>query len=190
MHDGWQYLMLMRHGHSFANAAIKKGSDSHFYSISGSDDRIELDELGKLEASKMSRVLSRLFRTEKPLTKIWTSSYVRVTQTADIIVGTLKYPVERYVDRRLAREATESSGTFHTEASKSCTLKRTRSSSNKGACIIDHRRERTTLTFSPEWMNSSIRKLRHLGLTFFLLPIRSYFWHCNAVSRISRTRMS
>jgi len=105
MHDGWQYLMLMRHGHSFANAAIKKGSDSHFYSISGSDDRIELDELGKLEASKMSRVLSRLFRTDKPLTKIWTSSYVRVTQTADIIVGTLKYPVERCVDRRLAKRS-------------------------------------------------------------------------------------
>ena len=105
MHDGWQYLTLMRHGHSFANAAIKKGSDSHFYSISGSDDRIELDELGKLEASKMSRVLSRLFRANKPLTKIWTSSYVRVTQTADIISGTLKYPIERSIDQRLAKRS-------------------------------------------------------------------------------------
>lgn len=105
MHDGWQYLVLMRHGHSFANAAIKQGGDSHFYSITGSDDRVELDEVGKLEMACAAGVLSGLFPSQHALANIWTSSFRRVTQSEQIISAKLGYQPRCDQDPRLAKRS-------------------------------------------------------------------------------------
>lgn len=105
MHDGWQYLALMRHGHSYANAAIKKGTDSHYYSVSGSDQSVELDERGRQEAAYSADLLAELFPRTRPLSRVWTSSFRRVTQSAETVAAKLNYPVEMSIDARLAKRS-------------------------------------------------------------------------------------
>jgi broad specificity phosphatase PhoE len=105
MQDGWQYFVLMRHGHSYANAAVKNGSDSHYYSVSGSDETVELNDQGKREVAFAAGLLAKLFPSGNPIATIWTSSFRRVTQSADMVRKELGYPIARTMDARLDKRS-------------------------------------------------------------------------------------
>jgi probable phosphoglycerate mutase len=105
MHDGWQYLALMRHGHSYANAAIKQGADSQYYSVSGSDQDVEIDARGRVEVACAAKTLASLFPSAHPISAIWTSPFKRVMQSADTVLTALGYPLSRSADARLSKRS-------------------------------------------------------------------------------------
>ena len=98
-----QYLVLVRHGESFANKALALSGCGLYYASSGSDLEIGLTDNGHAQSSEVGQLISRLFPAHRPLKKIWTSQFLRTRQTAHNIRQCLHYDAEHTSDDRLAK---------------------------------------------------------------------------------------
>ncbi len=101
-----QHLVLVRHGQSAANAALKSETDALYYydhSNSSSDREVPLTALGVRQVSECGSRLARVFPPEAPLQRILLSPYWRIRQTVDGIVHELAYKPEQAEDERLSK---------------------------------------------------------------------------------------
>jgi broad specificity phosphatase PhoE len=105
-HNNWQYLVLMRHGRTPANKAVVEETDSHFYSVSGSDETIKLDGTGELQTTWVGRLLAMLFPApHRRIHRIHASGFRRVTQSAERVSAELGYTPVISTDRRLNKRS-------------------------------------------------------------------------------------
>jgi probable phosphoglycerate mutase len=98
-----QYIILVRHGESFANKALVLSGCGLYYADSGSDLEIGLTDRGHTQSSEVGRLIARLFPAHRPLKRVWTSHFRRTRQSADSIVDCLCYETERMSDVRLSK---------------------------------------------------------------------------------------
>lgn len=103
--DEAQYLALVRHGESFANVEIAKASDGLYYAISGSDRDIGITPNGELDCSRAGRILSRLFPSSFPISRVWNSEFRRIWQSTARIREFLPYRLETVIDKRLNKRS-------------------------------------------------------------------------------------
>jgi broad specificity phosphatase PhoE len=100
-----QFLLLVRHGQSQANAAIESGTDELYYDIAGSDREVALTQLGVSQALEAGHKLSRFLSNRGPITRAWLSPFRRIRETVDLIESTLGYKTPRREDERLAKRS-------------------------------------------------------------------------------------
>lgn len=98
--DEPQYLVLIRHGKTFANVEIEKNTSGLYYAICGSDKTVGITTQGELDCLRAGMILARLFPMTFPLKRVWLSEFLRIWQSADTICGCIPYPIERVVDKR------------------------------------------------------------------------------------------
>lgn len=100
-----QFLLLVRHGESQANAAIAAGTDELYYNVPGSDREVALTELGMTQALEAGHKLSRFLSLRGQISKIWLSPFRRIRQTIDQIESALGYKTARKEDERLSKRS-------------------------------------------------------------------------------------
>ncbi len=99
------YLVVVRHGESFANVTLKEESDGLHYSLAGSDASIGLTERGKQQASTAAQRLRSLFPRSLRFKRVYQNRFERVRQTASILLQYLRYPTEICEDVRLEKRS-------------------------------------------------------------------------------------
>lgn len=99
--DRPQYLVVLRHGESEANASLSTVGDGLRYSISGSDPAVRCTARGVAQGQAAGRLLSVLFPLDRPLKRIYETKFIRVIQTVEAATSELGYQPERRVDARL-----------------------------------------------------------------------------------------
>lgn len=99
-----QYLVLVRHGESEANAALAVTDDRLYYQVPGTDLHVPLTEKGREQALMCGKILARWF-ADKPFARAWVSPFRRVQDTLTAIEQTLGYTLPRLLDERLAKRA-------------------------------------------------------------------------------------
>jgi broad specificity phosphatase PhoE len=100
-------LVVIRHGESLGNAAAARAyaEDAEVIDAGARDADVELSEIGREQAEALGRGLQPLLADDLP-TLLWSSTYVRARQTAELslAVAGVKAPVrvdERLRDREL-----------------------------------------------------------------------------------------
>jgi len=102
----WQYILLMRHGRTRANEVVVEETNSHFYSVSGSDQEIELDSKGELQTTWIGMLLALLFPASlRPITRICASKFRRVAQSTERVTAELGYVPAVSTDDRLSKRS-------------------------------------------------------------------------------------
>lgn len=96
-----QFLVLVRHGESEANANLARTTNELYYSLSGSDPAIALTKTGHVQAAQAGKLLSQRFSGADRFHQLFCTHFARVQQTVDAIVSALSYELERTNDARL-----------------------------------------------------------------------------------------
>ncbi|MBI1270495.1 hypothetical protein GC174_08685 [bacterium] len=76
-----KYVVLVRHGESTANVALKENKNPWFYSLTGSDRQVDLTETGRLEAIKSANLIKAL---DIQFKQLYVSEFKRVQATAKV----------------------------------------------------------------------------------------------------------
>ena len=100
-------LVVIRHGESLGNAAAARAyaEDAEVIDVGARDADVELSDVGREQAAALGRGLAPLLGDDVP-TLLWSSTYVRARQTAELslVAAGLEAPVrldERLRDREL-----------------------------------------------------------------------------------------
>lgn len=100
-----KYLVVARHGQSFANRRLKKEKDGIKYSLAGSDASIGLTARGKNQARNSGSALQRLFFAERRFRRMYVNRFERVRQSGSLIRSRFDYSVECFEDKRLEKRS-------------------------------------------------------------------------------------
>ncbi len=109
MREQEEFVVLVRHEQSEANAALEVSSNRLHYSVCGSDLMLGLTAHGDERSTILGQQLGRRFPAEQPLIAAISSKYLRAIRTRDRIVAALPYQVKLQTDIRLNKR---SYGTF------------------------------------------------------------------------------
>lgn len=86
-----KYLVVARHGESFANRRLRKDRDGIKYSLAGSDASIGLTPRGKRQAINTGKRLNKLFAGARRFRCVTANRFERVRQTASLIAEYFDY---------------------------------------------------------------------------------------------------
>lgn len=100
-----KYLVVARHGQSFANRRLQKEKNGIKYSLAGSDTSIGLTARGKNQARNSGAALQRLFSAERRFRRMYVNRFERVRQSGNLIRSRFDYPVECFEDKRLEKRS-------------------------------------------------------------------------------------
>ena len=95
-------LVLIRHGESLGNAAAARAydEDAEVIDAGARDADVELSTIGREQAEALGRGLQPLLADGLP-TLMWSSTYVRARQTAELSLGAARVEAPVRVDERL-----------------------------------------------------------------------------------------
>ena len=95
-------LVVIRHGESLGNAAAARAyaEDAEVIDIGARDADVELSEVGREQATALGRGLGPLLADEVP-TLVWSSTYVRARQTAELGLAAAGAEAPVRLDERL-----------------------------------------------------------------------------------------
>ncbi len=102
---GRQYLVLVRHGQSEANASLTQTPNALYYSTSGSDPAIALTPTGQRQANELATLVAARFSRARQFDRLYCTDFRRVQQTADAIEQALGYKATRSIDPRLNKRS-------------------------------------------------------------------------------------
>ncbi len=100
-----RYLVVARHGQSFANRRLKKEKNGIKYSLAGSDTSIGLTARGKNQARNSGAALQKLFFGECRFRRMYANRFERVRQSGLLIRSRFDYSVECVEDKRLEKRS-------------------------------------------------------------------------------------
>ncbi len=100
-----KYLVVVRHGESFANRRLRKDKDGIKYSLAGSDASIGLTPRGKRQARNTGKRLGSLFAGKNHFQSVTANRFNRVGQTADLIVENFNYEPSYAEDARVEKRS-------------------------------------------------------------------------------------
>ncbi len=100
-----KYLVVVRHGESFANRRLRKEKDGIKYSLAGSDASIGLTARGKRQARATGKRLNSLFSGESRFRSITANRFDRVSQTAYLIAENFDYGLSYSEDARVEKRS-------------------------------------------------------------------------------------
>jgi len=100
-----QFLAVVRHGLSEANANLAMTACGLFYSRSGSDRSVPLTHEGHRQAREVGKRLARKFPRPQKVAAIYHSRFTRVSDTALAIQNKLPYKVKLIGDERLNKRS-------------------------------------------------------------------------------------
>lgn len=100
-----KYLVVARHGQSFANRRLKKEKNGIKYSLAGSDASIGLTARGKNQARNSGNKLQSLFFGENRFRRMYANRFERVRQTGRLMRSRFDYSVECIEDKRLEKRS-------------------------------------------------------------------------------------
>jgi broad specificity phosphatase PhoE len=100
-----KYLVVARHGQSFANRRLKKEKNGIKYSLAGSDASIGLTARGKNQARNSGNKLQSLFSGENRFRRMYANRFERVRQSGRLMRSRFDYSVECVEDKRLEKRS-------------------------------------------------------------------------------------
>lgn len=100
-----KYLVVARHGQSFANRRLKKEKNGIKYSLAGSDASIGLTARGKNQARNSGNKLQSLFFGENRFRRMYANRFERVRQSGHLMRSRFDYSVECVEDKRLEKRS-------------------------------------------------------------------------------------
>lgn len=100
-----KYLVVARHGQSFANRRLKKEKNGIKYSLAGSDASIGLTARGKNQARNSGNKLQSLFFGENRFRRMYANRFERVRQSGRLMRSRFDYAVECVEDKRLEKRS-------------------------------------------------------------------------------------
>lgn len=100
-----KYLVVARHGESFANRRLRKDKDGIKYSLAGSDASIGLTPRGKRQAINTGKRLNKLFVGKNRFRSITANRFERVRQTASLIAENFDYKPLYIEDARVEKRS-------------------------------------------------------------------------------------
>jgi len=100
-----KYLVVARHGQSFANRRLKKEKNGIKYSLAGSDASIGLTARGKNQARNSGNKLQSLFFGENRFRRMYANRFERVRQSGRLMRSRFDYSVECVEDKRLEKRS-------------------------------------------------------------------------------------
>ena len=95
-------LIVVRHGESEGNVArdAAEAAQVDVIPVDRRDPDVPLSALGQQQAASLGRWLARLPRLQQP-TAVWSSPYLRATQTAQLALNAARLPLPIRLDDRL-----------------------------------------------------------------------------------------
>lgn len=100
-----QFLVVVRHPESEANAGLKTTADGLYYSLCGSDMMVPQTAKGRRQARRLAKRLALMFPPERKLSHVYYSDFLRVRQTLAPINRQLGYDVAQTFDERLRKRS-------------------------------------------------------------------------------------
>lgn len=100
-----KYLVVARHGESFANRRLRKDKDGIKYSLAGSDASIGLTPRGKRQAINSGKWLNKLFVGVRRFRSVTANRFERVRQTASLMIGSFDYEPLYTEDARVEKRS-------------------------------------------------------------------------------------
>ena len=100
-----KYLVVARHGESFANRRLRKDKDGIKYSLAGSDASIGLTPRGKRQAINTGKRLNKLFAGKNRFCSITANRFERVRQTSSLIAANFDYEPVYTEDARVEKRS-------------------------------------------------------------------------------------
>ncbi len=100
-----KYLVVVRHGESFANRRLRKDKDGIKYSLAGSDASIGLTPRGKRQARTRGKTLNSLFSGANRFHSVTANRFERVRQTASLIAECFDYEPLYTEDARVEKRS-------------------------------------------------------------------------------------
>lgn len=100
-----KYLVVVRHGESFANRRLRKDKDGIKYSLAGSDASIGLTPRGKRQAINTGKRLNKLFAGVNRFRSMTINRFERVRQTGSLIAGHFDYELLSTEDARVEKRS-------------------------------------------------------------------------------------
>ncbi len=100
-----KYLVVARHGQSFANRRLKKEKNGIKYSLAGSDTSIGLTARGKNQARNSGAMLQALFTGVCRFRRMYVNQFERVRHSARLIRSQFDYSLDCKEDKRLEKRS-------------------------------------------------------------------------------------
>ena len=100
-----KYLVVARHGQSFANRRLKKEKNGIKYSLAGSDTSIGLTARGKNQVRNTGGVLQSLFSGACRFHRMYANRFERVRHSGRLIRSQFDYPLDCKEDKRLEKRS-------------------------------------------------------------------------------------
>lgn len=100
-----KYMVVVRHGESFANRRLKKEKNGIKYSLAGSDASIGLTPRGKKQARNTGTRLHSLFAGEQRFVRMFANRFERVSQTANFLARSFDYELAYVEDARVEKRS-------------------------------------------------------------------------------------
>ncbi|MCC6980194.1 MAG: histidine phosphatase family protein [Candidatus Melainabacteria bacterium] len=100
-----KYLVVARHGESFANRRLRKDKDGIKYSLAGSDASIGLTPRGKKQALNTGKRLAGLFTGASRFVRMFDNRFERVSHTGKLIASQFDYGLECIRDKRIEKRS-------------------------------------------------------------------------------------